>query len=34
MEPDREDAYNGDAADLAFGRIVAFLRENLGPLGA
>ena len=33
MEPDREDAYNGDAADLAFGRIVAFLRENLGSLG-
>ena len=34
MEPDRPDAYNADAAELAFGRIVAFLRENLGPIGA
>jgi len=34
MEPDRTDAYNRDAAELAFTRIVAFLRENLGPLGA
>jgi len=34
MERDRADAYNEAAAELAFGRIVAFLRENLGPLGA
>jgi carboxymethylenebutenolidase len=34
MEADRTDAYNAEAAELAFGRIVAFLRENLGPIGA
>ena len=34
MERDRADAYNAEAAELAFGRIVGFLRENLGPAAA
>jgi carboxymethylenebutenolidase len=33
MEPDR-DAYNRDAAELAWARTIEFLRERLGPVGA